>query len=103
MPDLSLGQAIIFYFIAPLLTLLFWVVLISVVLSWLISFNVINPRNQFVAALWRLTTAFTEPFLGPIRRILPPLGGFDLSPIVLILLIFFVRDWLLLQQIFPLL
>ena len=100
---MSFGQAIIFYFIAPLLTLLFWIVLISVILSWLINFNVINPRNQFVATIWRISATVTEPFLGPIRRILPPLGGFDLSPVVLILLIFFIRDWLLLQQIFPLL
>lgn len=101
MPDLSLGQAIIFYFIAPLLTLLFWVVLISVILSWLINFNVINPSNQLVATVWRISSMVTEPFLGPIRRVLPPLGGLDLSPIVLILLIFFIRDWLLFQQVFP--
>ncbi len=69
-----------------------YVLIAAAVLSWLIAFNVVNTRNQFVAmiadALWRLT----EPVLAPIRRILPNLGGLDLSPVVLILLLIFLRN-----------
>ena len=67
-----------------------YVLIAAAVLSWLIAFNVVNTRNQFVAmiadALWRLT----EPVLAPIRRILPNLGGLDISPVVVILLLILV-------------
>ena len=70
------------------------ILIASAVLSWLIAFNVVNTGNQFVRmvadALWRLT----EPVLSPIRRILPSLGGLDLSPVVLILLLWFVQNLL---------
>ena len=72
------------------LNLYVWILIVSAVFSWLVAFNVVNMRNQFVAmlaeALWRLT----EPALRPIRRILPSFGGLDLSPVVLILLLSFV-------------
>jgi YggT family protein len=100
---MSFGQAIIAYFISPLLSLLVFVVFANVILSWLIAFNVINPHNQFIQTVWRFTNAFTEPFLGPIRSVLPNLGGIDLSPLILLLIIFFVRDWLLMGQIYPML
>ncbi|XBQ17120.1 MAG: YggT family protein [Oceanicaulis sp.] len=100
---MSFGQAIIVYFIVPILNLLMIVIFVNVILSWLVAFNVVNPRNQFVAMIWRFSNALTEPFLGPIRRVLPNLGGIDLSPVILLLLIFFVRDWLLLQTIYPIL
>lgn len=100
---MSLGQALIIYFIVPLLNLLVLVVFINVVMSWLVAFNVVNPRNQFVNTVWRITNAITEPILSPIRRVLPPLGGIDLSPIILLLVIFFVREWVILGQLYPLL
>ena len=87
--------AVIYYFVMPILTLLVIAVFISVILSWLINFNVINGHNQFVATIWRLTNAVTEPLLRPIRNVLPPLGGLDLSPIVLLLLIQFIRGWVI--------
>ena len=55
----------------------------------------VNAHNQFVSAIWRVTSAITEPLLSPIRRILPPLGGMDFSPIVLLLLIGFVQGYVL--------
>ena len=71
-----------------------YILIASAILSWLIAFNVVNTRNQFVAmlaeALWRLT----EPALRPIRRFLPNLGGLDISPVVLILLLIFVQNLL---------
>lgn len=100
---MSFGQALVVYFIIPLLNLLVLVVFINVIMSWLVAFNVVNPRNQFVNTVWRITSAITEPLLSPIRRILPPLGGIDLSPIILLLLIFFIREWVIMGQLFPLL
>ena len=68
-----------------------WVVIISAILSWLIAFNVVNTSNRFVYTvsdfLWRLT----EPALRPIRRIMPNLGGVDISPVILILILFFAQ------------
>lgn len=69
-----------------------WIIIISAVLSWLIAFNVINTRNQFVATIWEMLYRVTEPALRPIRRLLPNLGGIDISPVILLLLIFFVQQ-----------
>jgi len=68
-----------------------WLLIISAVLSWLIAFNVLNTRNQFVATVWDMLYKITEPVLRPIRNRLPSMGGIDLSPIILLLLIFFVQ------------
>jgi YggT family protein len=69
-----------------------WVLIISAVLSWLVAFNVINTRNGFVYAVMNALYRLTEPTLRPIRRILPNLGGLDISPVVLILLLVFLQD-----------
>ena len=77
--------------ISTVIWLYIYVLIGSAVLSWLIAFNVVNVRNPFVGmvadVLWRLT----EPALRPIRRILPNLGGLDISPVILILLLSFVQ------------
>jgi YggT family protein len=73
------------------LQLYVWLVIAQAVLSWLIAFNVVNTRNQFVAMAWDFLYRITEPALGPIRRIMPNLGGIDISPVILILLIFFIQ------------
>lgn len=82
------------------LQLYVWIVIASAILSWLIAFNIVNTRNQFVSmigeALWRIT----EPALRPIRRFLPNLGGIDLSPIILLLLIFLIQRIIILY-IYP--
>ncbi len=80
--------------LAMLLNLVWWVFLIMIIMSWLISFNVINTRNQFVATVWRLLNQITEPILRPIRRILPPVGGLDLSPIIVFVIIFFLQSFI---------
>ncbi|MEL6298974.1 MAG: YggT family protein [Pseudomonadota bacterium] len=82
-------------FISYLLTLYTYVVLASVIFSWLIAFNVINPSNQFVRSIWQALDAVTEPVLRPIRRMMPDLGGIDISPIVLLLGIFFIQSVIL--------
>ncbi|WP_306014859.1 YggT family protein [Oceanicaulis sp. MMSF_3324] len=101
MEYMSLAQVLVYLFILIPLQLLVYVIFVGVILSWLISFNVVNPNNQLVSTIWRLTGTITEPLLRPIRNILPPLGGLDLSPLVLLLVIMFVRNWLILGQIFP--
>ncbi len=75
-----------------ILNLVWWVFLIMIIMSWLISFNVINTRNQFVANVWRILNQITEPILRPIRRIIPPMGGLDLSPIIVFVIIFFLQQ-----------
>ena len=64
----------------------------SAVLSWLVAFNVVNVSNPFVARVGEFLYRITEPVLRPIRRILPSLGGVDISPIILVLILFFVRN-----------
>jgi|SRR5664279_586061 YggT family protein len=78
--------------ISVILNLIWWVFLIMIIMSWLISFNVINTRNQFVASVWRIINQITDPILRPIRRIIPPMGGLDLSPIVVFIIIFFLQQ-----------
>ena len=73
------------------LDLYVWLLIASAILSWLIAFNVVNTRNQFVAAIAEFLFRITEPVLGPIRRSLPSLGGLDISPIVVILIIMFLQ------------
>ncbi len=74
-----------------ILNLYTWVIIISAVLSWLLAFNVINYDNTFVRSVWNGLNALTEPLLRPIRRRLPQMGALDLSPIILLLAIFFLE------------
>ncbi|OCJ10956.1 hypothetical protein A6U86_23545 [Rhizobium sp. AC27/96] len=74
------------------LNLYTWVLIASAIFSWLYAFNVINSSNQFVGSVGNFLYAVTEPALRPIRRILPDLGGIDISPVILLLLIFFIRS-----------
>jgi YggT family protein len=80
--------------VSLILTLVWWVFLIMIIMSWLINFNVINTQNRFVEAVWRVVNQITEPILRPIRRIVPPMGGFDLSPIIVFIVIFFLQNWI---------
>ncbi len=73
------------------LNLYWWIVIISAIMSWLVAFNVINPRNEIVGTIGRVVYGLTEPALRPIRRFLPNLGGIDISPIVLLLGIYFLQ------------
>ena len=74
-----------------LLDLYWWVVVIAVVVSWLVAFGVLNTYNQFARSIIRALEALTEPVFRPIRRILPPLGGLDLSPLIVLILIWFLE------------
>jgi YggT family protein len=74
-----------------LIEILIWIIIASAILSWLIAFNVVNPYNQFVRSLWEVFNRITEPMLAPIRRLLPNMGGIDISPVILILILYFIR------------
>jgi len=78
-------------FINLIINLYIWIIIASAIMSWLIAFNVINPYNQFVRSLWMGLNALTEPALRPIRRFLPELSGVDISPMVLILICWFIQ------------
>jgi YggT family protein len=80
--------------ITQVISIYTWVVVISVVLSWLIAFNVINTQNRFVYMVVDVTYRLTEPLLGPLRRVLPDFGGIDISPVVLLLLLYFAQNLL---------
>ncbi len=76
---------VISYLFNAIIQLYSFVLIVTIVMSWLIGFNVINRHNQFVDMIWRTGTALTEPLLRPIRNMLPNMGGIDISPIILIL------------------
>ncbi|MEM1286223.1 MAG: YggT family protein [Cohaesibacteraceae bacterium] len=74
------------------LNIYWWIIIISAILSWLVAFNVVNPRNEVVGTIGRAVHALTEPALRPIRRFMPNLGGIDISPLVLLLGIYFLQQ-----------
>jgi YggT family protein len=74
------------------LNLYIWLLIAAAVLSWLVAFNVVNTRNQFVAMVGDFLYRITEPLLAPIRRIMPNLGGIDVSPVILILIIILIEN-----------
>ena len=81
----------IFYLALQILKIYSYVVIANVVISWLVSFNVLNTQNRFVYSILEFTYRLTEPFLNRIRRFIPNLGAFDISPIILLLLIWFIE------------
>ena len=78
--------------IDTVLTLYIIILLASVIMSWLVSFRVLNTQNQVVYTLIRVLHRITEPPLRPIRKIIPNLGGLDISPAILVIIIYFIRD-----------
>ena len=82
------------------LQLYMWLLIAAAILSWLVAFNVVNTRNQFVAAVAEFLYRITEPLLAPIRNILPNFGGLDISPIILILIIMFIER-VIMYYIYP--
>jgi len=79
------------WLILQIINIYVWLIIIQVVMSWLIAFNVINTNNRFVYMVGDFLYRITEPVMRPIRRILPSLGGIDLSPMVVLLLLFFAQ------------
>ena len=83
------------------LSIFTWILIGSAIFSWLYAFNVINSSNRFVAALGQFLYNVPEPVLRPIRRFMPDLGGIDISPIIVLLIIFFLRSFLW-NSVYPL-
>src|SRR5215471_6269050 len=80
--------------IVALLNAYWWIVVIAVVVSWLIAFNVVNTRNQIVGMIADFLYRITEPVFRPIRALLPHLGGIDFSPLIILLVIYVVRRYI---------
>ncbi len=82
------------YLIDTVINLFVWALIIHIVLTWLVSFNVVNTRNRFVYMIGNFLYRLTEPALRPIRQFMPNFGGIDISPVVLILGLWFVNNLL---------
>ncbi len=81
----------IFYLVLQILKLYSYVVIANVLISWLIAFNILNTQNRFIYSILELSYRLTDPILNKIRRFLPNLGALDISPIILLLLIWFIE------------
>ena len=81
----------IYYLVLQILKLYSYVVIANVIVSWLIAFNILNTQNRFVFSILELSYRLTDPILNKIRRFLPNLGSLDISPIILLLLIWFIE------------
>ena len=90
------------FIVSSLLSLLYWAIIISAIMSWLIAFDIINLRNQFVYNVHRFLDAVTRPVLAPFQRIIPTLGGVDISPIIVLLIIVGIQRYLLPMAFAPL-
>ena len=75
-----------------LLNVVWWIIVVQAVLSWLIAFNVINTYNPTVRSIWQALDRLTEPLYRPIRRIMPDFGALDLSPMILLLLLYILSN-----------
>ena len=81
----------IFYLVLQILKIYSYVVIANVIISWLVAFNILNTSNRFVYSILDFSYRLTDPILNKIRRFLPNLGAFDISPIILLLLIWFIE------------
>jgi YggT family protein len=84
----------IVYVLIQIISLYRYILIIAAIFSWLIAFNVVNTRNQFISAVAEFLYRITEPLLGPIRRRLPNFGGLDISPIILFFLLLLIEIYL---------
>ena len=82
----------LFILLDSMITIYLWIIIINAILSWLVAFNILNTQNRFVFSVLDTTHKMTDPALNKIRRFLPTFGSVDLSPVVLILLLLFIRN-----------
>ena len=82
----------LFLLIDSVINIYIWLIIINVILSWLVSFNILNTQSRFVFAILNATHQLTDPVLNKIRKFIPNLGSIDISPVVLILLLIFIRN-----------
>jgi len=86
-----------FLLLITVINIAIWIIIIGAIMSWLIVFNVVNLNNKFVYMLYDTINRLTDPLLAPIRRFMPNLGGIDISPIILILLLIFIKNFIVLD------
>jgi YggT family protein len=91
-PAETLALIALLQIVQLLLNLVWWVIVIQAILSWLIAFNVINTHSDFVRTVWNALQKITEPLYRPIRRILPDFGALDLSPLVVLLILYILTN-----------
>lgn len=82
----------LYQIISILLNVLWWIIIVQAIMSWLIAFNVINTYNDFIRSIWIALDRLTQPIYRPIRRIMPDLGALDLSPMVVLLIIIILQQ-----------
>jgi len=82
----------IFILLDSIITIYLWIIIINAILSWLVAFNVLNTQNRFVFSVLDATYKLTDPALNKIRRFIPTFGSIDISPVILILLLIFLRN-----------
>jgi len=82
----------IFILLDSIITIYLWIIIINAILSWLVAFNVLNTQNRFVFSILDTTYKLTDPALNKIRRFIPTFGSIDISPVILILLLMFLRN-----------
>ena len=82
----------LFFLIDSIINIYIWIIIINALLSWLVAFNILNTQNRFVFTVLNATYQLTDPVLNKIRRYIPNLGTIDISPVVLILLLIFIRN-----------
>ena len=82
----------IFILLDSVITIYLWIIIINAILSWLVAFNILNTQNRFVFSILDATYKLTDPVLNKIRRFIPNLGSIDISPVILILILMFIRN-----------
>tara|TARA_B100000700_G_scaffold298335_1_gene364096 strand:+ start:498 stop:788 length:291 start_codon:yes stop_codon:yes gene_type:complete len=82
----------IFILVDSIITIYLWIIIINAILSWLVAFNILNTQNRFVFSVLDTTYKMTDPALNRIRRFIPTFGSIDVSPVILILLLMFLKN-----------
>jgi len=85
----------ILFVISSLITLVIWAMVINAILSWLIAFDVINTRNRAIYQIVHFLDAVTRPILRPVQRVIPPMGGVDISPIIVVIVLVGIQRFIL--------
>jgi len=98
---MTFPQSILLYFVAPALSLLIFIIFAQVILSWLLAFNIINLRNPIVSQIYYALEKVLGPIYRPIRNVLPSMGGLDLSPIILLFAVYWIRDFVVMSKLVP--
>jgi YggT family protein len=88
------------FLLLQILDIYWWIIIAAVIASWLVGFGIINAYNPIARTILRTLHALTEPVFGPVRRVIPAIGGLDISPLIVLLLLTFLRNWLAIGTFF---